>query len=514
MEKKLPVGIQNIVKLLENDAFIYVDKTHYAFNLITYGSPNNFMSRPRRFGKSLFLSTLEEIFKGNKELFERCYIYSSTYTWPKHPVLSFDFSSIPHQSPDTFELGLIEDITKKAEDHGIVLKGSSLQMRLTELIEALAKKNSVVLLIDEYDKPIIDHLNTPEIADQNRTILKQFYTTLKSLDKYLQFSFITGVSRFTQVSLFSGPNHIDDITLDTKYAQMMGYTKEDLLYYFEKHVATLAQSRNCSDDTILDELKEWYNGYCFAEEAELVYNPFSTLLYFQKSKALSYWFTSGTPSFLIEQIKKYPLSVLCLSSSIVSRNSLSDISRLDQIDLPSLMFQTGYLTIKKYYPDDDSFSLDFPNREVRYAFFNSLIEHFAGLQPLGPNPLIAEIHQDLENVNLEAFVEKINRCFAKIPYHLFKDAKEGFYHAVFLTLLEKSGLKSIAEVATNSGRIDLVTETENRIFVFELKVDKTTQAAAAQIDEKDYAKRFCDTSKTVHTIGINFSSESHNISSW
>ena len=514
MGNRLPTGVQSILKILENDEFVYVDKTHYALQLITNGAPHNFMSRPRRFGKSLFLSTLEEIFKGNKQLFSKCFIYKSNYKWPVHPVLYFDFSCIPYTTSEIFERGLIEDLHKKANDHGVSISGSSLEMLLANLVEALAKKNEVVILIDEYDKPIIDHLHSTHIAEENRSILKQFYTILKSLDKYLKFTFMTGVSKFTQVSLFSGPNHIDDITLDTKYAQMMGYTKDDLLHYFDQNIKRLMQTRNCSEESILDELKEWYNGYRFAENEELVYNPFSTLLYFQKEKAQGYWFRSGTPSFLIEQVKKCPISLLCLSQSIVSRNRLSDICSLEDIDLPSLMFQTGYLTIRDYFSEDDSFSLDFPNREVRQAFFNSLIDHFAQVQPRGSEFLATEIQADLDHGDFESFTKKMNQHFAKIPYHLFKDAKEGFFHAVFLTFLEKSGLKTMAEIATNIGRIDLVAESSKSLFIFELKVDKNSECAFDQAETKKYQERYEQTKKNIFIIGINFDTKQRNISDW
>ncbi len=506
MGKKLPIGIQSIVKILEDDAYIYVDKTQYALSLLQHGAPNNFMSRPRRFGKSLFLSTLEEILKGNKDLFKHCYIYKSEYAWPKYSVLFFDFSTIAHETPQAFEQGLIEELHKKATEHDVSIQGSSLQSLLSSLVTSLGK---VAILVDEYDKPIIDLLNTPAAAEANRTILKRFYTTLKSLDKHIYFSFMTGVSKFTQVSLFSGPNHVDDITLDDKYAQMMGYTKDDILFYFENSIQKLMEERSCSEDKILDELKEWYNGYCFAEDAQLVYNPFSTLLYFQKGKAQSYWFRSGTPSFLIDQVQKCPISALTLSQSIVSRHRLLNIDSIDDVDLPALLFQTGYLTIRESYVDDDAFLLDFPNREVRQAFFASLLEHFIQTASLS-----MDVKRDLEEGRVEAFINQVNQHFAKIPYQLFNNAKEGFFHAIFLTLLERWGLKTVSEMATNVGRIDLVTQTDKYIFIFELKVDKCASVALDQINTQKYFERFEDSSKEIVLVGINFSTTSRNIADW
>lgn len=291
--KKLPIGIQNISKILDNQDYIYVDKTVFAWQLIEEGTPYYFMSRPRRFGKSLFLSTLEEIFRGNKELFQGCHIYHTDYDWEKYPVLLFDFSRIAAESGEAFKLNLQEFIDKLAKSNGISISGSSMQMRLENLIESLAKTNRVVILVDEYDSPIINNLKNLEVAQENRDILKAFFTTLKSLDKYLKFTFATGVSKFSQVSLFSGPNNLKDITMDPRYAAMMGYTGEEIKHSFSEYIQSIIQKRkdqgkNPSTDDILEEVREWYNGYRFSKEPTYVYNPFSTLNYMDEKEATSY----------------------------------------------------------------------------------------------------------------------------------------------------------------------------------------------------------------------------------
>ena len=517
--KKLPIGIQSIEKILKKDEYIYVDKTGFAKQLIDEGTPHYFMSRPRRFGKSLFLNTLEEIFKGNKELFKGCQIYDSDYEWQEHPVLHFDFSQTPSSSSGELKVSLQEAVEKKAKFYGIATEGSSIQIHLTTLIEELAKKNKVVVLVDEYDSPIIINLKTPEIAEQNRDLLKAFFGTLKSLDRYLKFTFVTGVSKFSQVSLFSGPNNLKDITMDLRYAGMMGYTEEELKLSFKEYLQFISKQRSdqgkvVADKDILDEVRTWYNGYRFSIGNLCVYNPFSTLNFMDEKEAQSYWYSSGTPSFLLDEVKKHPQSVIPLSGSSVLKSALSDISKVDRINLPALMFQTGYLTIRGHNPEENSYDLDFPNREVKEAFFNSLLQEFTEVDPLEVTRASQAVREDLQNFDLKAFFEKMNIHFAKMPYHIFQHAKEGFYQAVFFTFLETSGIKTMSEIATNIGRIDLMTELPKAICIFELKLDKTPEIALAQAETQRYRQRFAQNDKDTLVIGVNFSSKSRNIESW
>ena len=291
--KKLPIGLQSIKKIRAKDC-IYVDKTQFAFELIKGGASYYFLSRPRRFGKSLFVSTLKEIFKGNKALFEGCHIAASNYDWKPYPVLSFNFGSIANKTSEKLERNLHEIITTISEEHSIKINVTSLEFRLEMLVKGLAKNGRVVVLIDEYDKALIDNLHNQEVAEGNRRILQDFFGALKNLDEYIEFTFITGVSKFSKVSLFSGANHLKDISMDTRYAAMMGYTQEELIEYFGEHIEDIAQTRNQkgqanSEEDILAEIKDWYDGYRFSEEEIYVYNPFSTLNYLDAKKANSYW---------------------------------------------------------------------------------------------------------------------------------------------------------------------------------------------------------------------------------
>ena len=282
--KNLPIGIQSIENIRAKDC-IYVDKTQFALELIKGGPSHYFLSRPRRFGKSVFVSTLKEIFKGNRALFEGCYIAESNYDWKPYPVLYLNFGRITNKTPEKLEIHLHEIITTISEEHSIKINVTSLEFRLEMLVKGLAKNGKVVVLIDEYDKPLIDHLHNQEVAEGNRQLLQDFFGALKNLDEYIEFTFITGISKFSKVSLFSGANHLKDISMDARYAAMMGYTQEELVQsilantYRISYKRGTEQGQPSSEEDILAEIKDWYNGYRFSEEEIYVYNPFSTLNY-------------------------------------------------------------------------------------------------------------------------------------------------------------------------------------------------------------------------------------------
>ena len=349
--KNLPIGIQTIEEII-TDGYIYVDKTQFALELIQTGK-HYFLSRPRRFGKSLFVSTLEEIFKGNKALFAGCHITQSNYDWKPYPVLLLDFGNMANQTPEELKVDLRDALTTIGAEQGIEVVKPSLESHLKALIKALTKNGRVVVLIDEYDKPLIDHLHNQEIAEGNRQLLQSFFGALKSLDRYIKFTFITGISKFSKVSLFSGANHLKDISMDTRYAAMMGYTQEELIEYFGQHIQAIVQKRNqqeepSTEEEVLAEIKDWYNGYRFSKADTYVYNPFSTLNYLDEKEASSYWFATGTPSFLLEEIKKHPESIVPLSGSHAAKDDLTSPGSIEQIDIKALMFQSGYLTIESY----------------------------------------------------------------------------------------------------------------------------------------------------------------------
>ena len=518
--KGLPIGLQTIEKILTGD-YVYVDKTSYAKQLID-GSGHYFLSRPRRFGKSLFLSTLKAIFQGKKDLFKDYAIYRSDYDWKSYPVVAMDFFKLANRDPRELEGSLKRSLQRVAAAHGFSIDALTVQEGLEDLVVQLYHKHDqrrVVILVDEYDKPIIDNLTNPEVAIANRRLLRDFFGMFKSLDEYVRFTFITGISRFSKVSLFSGANHLKDITMDVRYAATMGYTEDELRSAFAEHIQAIlqerkAQGQNITTEDILAEVKQWYNGYRFSKSATHVYNPFSTLNFMESGEVTSYWYSTGTPLFFVEQIRKYPKDVIPLGGISVLHRKLLDNSHVDHMDLAPLMFQTGYLTIQDHNPEENSYRLDFPNQEVRESFFDSLLDELTDINPLSVTRAAEQLRQDLASLDLAAFFRAINIHFAKVPYHAYKDAREGFYQAIFFILLERSGIHTRSEEPTSKGRIDLVVQMADTTFILELKVDQSAEVALSQAEAKQYKERYLQDSKQIVVIGISFSTQSRDIADW
>ena len=515
--KNLPIGIQTIQEIITK-GYIYVDKTQFALELIQTGK-HYFLSRPRRFGKSLFVSTLEEIFKGNKALFEGCHIAQSNYDWKTHPVLLLNFGDIKNKTPEKLEIDLRDTLNTIGEEQGIEVVKPSLESHLKALIKALAKNGRVVVLIDEYDKPLIDNLHNPEVVEGNRRILQDFFGVLKNLDKHIEFTFITGVSKFSKVALFSGANHLEDISMNAQYADMMGYTQEELTEYFGQHIQAITQGRNAqgqstNEEEVLAEIKDWYNGYRFSKAERYVYNPFSTLHFFKIREAASYWFASATPSFLVEKLKKRPQEVTSLSQMLATQDDLGDIHEVDAIPLPALLFQAGYLTIQDYQVDLGAYQLDFPNKEVRKGFFISMLTVLGKLPSLKVTRMADKLRASLSTLELDTFFSIIKTHFSKITYHTYQHDKEGPYQALFLTFLELSGIHTQSEIATNKGRMDVLCQLSNMFYIFELKVDQRADKAMEQILDQEYSQLCRHQGKQIVVMGISFSSNKRNIDAW
>ena len=515
--KNLPIGIQNIQEII-TDGYIYVDKTQFALELIQTGK-HYFLSRPRRFGKSVFVSTLKEIFRGNKALFEGCHIAASNYDWKPYPVLYLDFGRITNKTPKKLEIHLHELITKISKKQGIEAKGTSLEFRLEMLVKGLAKNGRVVVLIDEYDKPLIDRLHNQEVAEGNRQLLQDFFGALKSLDEYIEFTFITEVSKFSKVALFSGANHLNDISMSVQYDAMMGYTQEELTEYFGEHIQAIAEKRNqkgqpTSEEDILAEIKDWYNGYRFSEEEIYIYNPFSTLKYLAEKKPESYWFATGTPSFLVHEIKKRYQEAVSVSQMLATQDDLGDIHEVDAIPLPALLFQAGYLTIQDYQVDLGAYQLDFPNKEVRKGFFISMLTVLGKLQSLKVTRMADKLRASLSTLDLDVFFSIIKTHFSKITYHTYQHDKEGAYQALFSTFLELSGIHTQSEIATNKVRIDVLCQLSNMFYIFELKVNQRADKAMEQILDQEYSQLCRHQGKQIVVMGVSFSSKKRNIDTW
>jgi len=501
--KKLPIGVQDFNKIIEQNC-VYVDKTENLYKLITSGS-YYFLSRPRRFGKSLLVSTLKEIFSGNSHLFKGLWI-ENKIDWKPYPVIHLSFSSLSHKT-----LGLVEAIenwlSDTAQKHEIVFNQTTYPLQFQELIQKLSQKGRVVILIDEYDKPIIDYIDDRAQAEANRTILKNFYSIVKDNDAFIQFFFVTGVSKFSQVSIFSDLNHLTDLTINKNYSTLLGCTQEELEFYFHDRIDILVEQSEEDKTSILQKIKHWYNGYSW-DGKRFVYNPFSILNLFSSNTFENYWFKTATPNFLIKLLKtnNYDVSELndlCVTSSTFDKYEIEKMSSV------ALMFQTGYLTIKEYNPKEYTYTLDYPNFEVARSFSDYLLSGFTEKEIESNNLHIRKITTALKNNEIKLFIELMRAIFADIPYHNI-DKKEKYFHSIFYLIIKMLGFTIQSEVLTNFGRIDCVVQTADYVYVIEFKVGKASDALA-QIKERHYADKYLTDSRKVILLGIGFDSRKKNI---
>ncbi len=500
--KKLPVGIQNLKEII-TEGYYYVDKTHFVKKLQEKGK-YFFLSRPRRFGKSLFLDTLKEAFSGNKDLFKGLYLYDNWDWSKKYPVIKIDLGEVDANTEESLIKSINSTLNSIAQNHQIDLEEKSIGLKFENLIRNLYKKYNqrVVVLIDNYDKPILDVIEDLEKVKRNREILKAFSEILKPADEYLHFVFITRVVRFSQTSIFSGLNNFIDITLDRDFATVCGYTQTELETVFEDRIK----------DFDKEEVKRWYNGYNWLGES--VYNPFDILLLFDKKEFRPYWFETGTPTFLIKLFQKSQYYLPDLENLEIGEEILSNLD-IDNIYPENLLFQAGYLTIKdtKKIVVKTVYVLTYPNLEVKIGLNSTLLDYmFIDTQA---TQYITEIRESLQNGDLEKVRDYLYKFFASIPSDWYRknniNEYEGFYASVVYALFNGSGLTTITEDATNKGKIDLTVMIENKVYIIEFKVIKETEKGQAlqQIKEKKYYEKY--TGKEIYLIGIEFSKEKRNI---
>ena len=507
--KKLPIGIQTF-KDIRSDDYIYVDKTKIALDLIESGR-YYFLSRPRRFGKSLFISTLKSIFQSKKELFRDLYIYDK-YDWNQsYPVIYISFAEGVCKTREKILEKIEQNFEVNQRDLEIECKKKhSMDRCFKDLIKKAYEKynQKVVILIDEYDKPILDNINDIEMAKVMREELKNIYSVIKGADEYIKFAFLTGVSKFSKTSIFSGLNNLNDISLDRRYSSICGYTQRDLEVDFKEHLTNVDMQR----------VKEWYNGYNFLGES--LYNPFDILLFISKGFSFrNYWFETGTPSFLIELIKKQNYFLPKLSNLVVGETLLNSFD-IENIDLEVVLYQSGYLTIEKEIEKRRGgfeYKLKIPNLEVKISL-NDVIIDFLTKQKIEKLKFQDDIYDSLYDLNLELFEDTVKKMFAQIPYNNYTGNKiyeyEGYYASVIYCYLASLGLEIIAEDVTNRGRIDLTIKFNYRVFILEFKVvDKagSQNSSLAQIREKNYAQKY---NGEIYLIGIEFSKEDKNICSF
>ena len=504
--KKLPIGIQTFENLIR-EGFAYVDKTQFVSSITLQGK-YYFLSRPRRFGKSLFLSTLKAAFEGKQDLFEGLYLYDN-WDWSEtNPVLHISFGSGVMRSLDELGKTFSYILDQNEKKHGIETVYSDLKNRFSDLIQKCHAKYSrpVVILIDEYDKPILDSIEKPELAVEIREELKNYYSVIKDCDPYIRLTFITGVSKFSKVSLFSGLNNLEDITLSRSYATICGYTQNELEKVFADYLPGVD----------LEEVKKWYNGYSWL--GEKVYNPFDVLLYLRNKEFSNYWFESGTPTFLIKLLQSRKYSVPELNDLKAGEKLLGSFD-IDFIEVENLLFQTGYLTIKglEKMTGMRRYTLGYPNQEVRQSLADYVLYYFTKAPVEQVNNSFA-LYESLRDLDMDRLHEIFHSFFASIPYDWYKEQQtagyEAYYASIVYCYFAATGIDVRPEVHSNKGRLDLVVRLDNRVYVIEFKVVEQCgeEKALEQIKSKGYAEQFAG--REIYLIGVEFSSEKRNIESF
>ena len=504
--KKLPIGIQTFREIIEEN-YAYVDKTEFAYNLITHGK-YYFLSRPRRFGKSLFLDTLAEIFFGNKELFEGLYIYDK-YDFKPYPIIRISFGSGDYSLNENQTIDEIKSIFKdNIESLNIDCKDiNNFKNCFKELIKKTHQtyNQKVVILIDEYDKPILDNISNKEMAEKARNILKNFYSIIKDSDRYIKFVFITGVSKFSKLNLFSGLNNLEDITLNREYAQICGYTHEDLQTVFKDRI----------ENANLELVKKWYNGYNYFGKP--LYNPFDILLFISSGYDFrNYWWQTGNPSFLIEKLKEENYYIPELENALISEEALETFD-VDYIDIRALLWQTGYLSIKEKFADERGrlkYRLKIPNLEIQYSLNELFILYFTN-QRQEMYRYEDNLSKAVADTDMDSFINHLKTIFATIPYNNYANniisQYEGYYSSVVFVYLMALGYDIVAEDVTNKGRIDLTIKTNDKIIIIEFKVDAEKEEPIKQIKERRYFEKYLNENKDIYLIGISFDSKEKNI---
>lgn len=507
-------GIQSFEKM-RTGGYAYVDKTADIYRLVTSGS-YYFLSRPRRFGKSLLLSTIEEFFRGNRALFRGLAIDSlAPEPWEEHPVLHFDMNPADYVNGENEIEGRLGDVIEHYETkYGIPPSDKSLARRFDTLIRTCHEKTGkrVVILIDEYDKPILDAMGDEALEEKNRTILKAFYGTVKSNDRHIRFFMLTGVGKLGNVNVFSGFNNIEDITFSTKFSTMCGITEQELHDVYHPGVVALAEEEGWTVEEAYAELKRYYDGYHFAKDLADVYNPYSLILALKAPEIQSYWYQTGTPSYLLKALSGQRLSVDMFENQERSLDSLSfaDVTR---DNIVNTLYYTGYLTITRYDRRNKSVVLGFPNEEVRIGFMNNLLDVLTHSDMGGRYSLMAGMRDAIEDEDVDGLMERMRSFYSQFP-SVLAGKNEAHYHDVFMAACGAMGFEVRAETPSSHGVSDLELFTKRTIYIFEFKVDSTPEEALRQIETQDYALRYSHDTRTVMLIGVNFSSSTRNIEAW
>ena len=508
-----PIGIQDFTKI-RKDGYVYVDKTSLVYKMAQKGG-YYFLSRPRRFGKSLLVSTLEAYFSGRKELFDGLAIADLEKEWIQYPVLRFDLTGKSYSEPDSVGDALGTQLAFFEKKYKVDVVSNAIDTRFQVLIDAAYTMagRPVVILIDEYDKPIVDNLGDAALADTFRKQLQGFYSVMKAKDAYIKFGFLTGVTKIGKLNIFSGLNNLKDISMDARYTDICGISENDLKKYFKNSVKELAKANDISGKNCYKQLARMYDGYHFRQNAIGIYNPFSVLSAFDSGDFKEYWIETGTPSFLVEVMKRTDYDITGLSSEEADSTLLTNIDTVFYNPVP-LLYQSGYLTIKEYDKKTGIYTLGFPNLEVKRGFLSFLLDAYTTAKG-SSNLLIRRMNNDLLTGKPEDFMKRMGTFFAKQNYQIQGNAEKDFQYAMSIILqLLGEDLVVHTEDATSEGRMDILVEASRFIYIIEIKINGSAEVALKQIEDKGYARKFADDERKLFKIGVRFSTKSRCIDSW
>ena len=508
---RYPLGIQTFEEIRKNNQY-YVDKTDLIYNIVK-GSKNNFLSRPRRFGKSLLVTTMQAYFEGKKDLFKGLAIEKLEKEWVKYPVIHLDLSRGKYYEIQVVHSTLNAVLGFYEAKLGItVAEGTTYGTRLDEIIQTTAAQTGqkVVVLIDEYDAPMLDSNAKPELQEQIRSIMRDFFSPLKANEGLLRFVFLTGITKFSQLSIFSELNNIKNYSLDDRYATICGFTEQELLDNFHEGITDLAAANGMTFDEAVEKLKEQYDGYHFTAHCPGLYNPYSILNALFDSRFDNYWFATGTPTFLLELLQKNNILIPQLEG-IMATPQRFDAPTEKITDPVPVLYQSGYITIKK--SQNGMYLLGFPNEEVRQGFSESMLNFIAPYYA-GPRDNFAwEFGQAMRADNIDAAMEALKVYLAGFPYDIHHNS-EAFFQAILYTIFNMLNFTIRAEARTARGRVDLLVSTKTTIFVMELKIDQSAEKALEQIDAKDYTLAYKHDGRRIFKVGINFSTEKRTVDEW
>ena len=510
--KRLPVGIQTYEKLVESDC-LYIDKTEYIYKMVNY-SNYIFLSRPRRFGKSLLVSTLQAYFEGKKELFKGLYIDSVEKDWTEYPVLRFDMSLAKHMDKDRLERYLLYILEQNEKRFGLSSDHIDSNVRLANLIHNVNSitGKKVVVLIDEYDAPLLDVSHEKETLSVLRNVMRNFYSPLKACDPYLRFVFITGITKFSQLSIFSELNNLRNISMLPEYAAICGITEDEIRRQMSDYLDVFARARNKTREEVLSALKRQYDGYHFAMPSPDLFNPFSLLNALLDKAIKSYWFESGTPTFLIEKLKEFNVLPSMLKPTMTMASAF-DAPTESMTSVIPLLYQSGYFTIKDYNEPADLYTLDIPNQEIRIGLMQSLLPNYVQIDTYKGVTTVAEMYLALLNDDLNEMLRLLQAYLLTVP-QCDNTNYEGHYQQLLYVIFSLLGRYVDVEVRTANGRVDMVMNSGKALYLFELKLNKSAEAAMNQINLKDYPSRFALSGQPIVKVGINFDLERHTLEDW